>query len=418
MADPVIVPPPPVINQGADLSGASGDTSPGLDVLQKVFDRVLPEVKTSPSTPKATESPSAPVSPPDQAVQPPPEVKPPDIEHKLPSFLEDALKVEDERQVKPPAAQPEEEWSEELPKEERQTRIKGLRDAYKKLKEEVTTLKARPYQDEQTTARLEVLQKQNKEMSTALAQMGVSQNAEFQEKIINPLYAAWNEAARIVKESGHDPQELQRAMSKSGKQQFEALDEIFEGMPESAKMEANEALRVYRRYEVARQNALKNAPQTFEVLRKKELDRQFQVLSAQQEDMKNRFDGALKRLREEAKLEVLQRSNDPNTQWWNDQADKIENNSRSLYLENTDMDKMAVACILAPAVDAYRKLWLSERAARMKSEGTLKDRFGVEPSLSESSGPGNGAEPLKDDLKKPFADVFLREFHKAQARSR
>jgi hypothetical protein len=113
---------------------------------------------------------------------------------------------------------------------------------------------------------------------------------------------------------------------------------------------------------------------------------------------------------------VFQTSTDPQAKWWNDQAAALEDAARKLYLDNTDMKKVAKAVILAPAVDAYRKMWMEERKARLKSDRIIRERLGSEPTMSESGGNTNGSSSTQEDLKKPFADVFLREFHKAQSR--
>lgn len=425
MADPVIVPPVPTVRQGEPI-----DTSPGIEAVQAAFDRVMPEIKTA-ATPKksAPPEPAKPVEPPKPAEQPPakdvtpteqPPEKPADDSHKEPSFIEEIL------QTKPAEAQPktEDEWPEELPTfktgQDAQDRYKRWRAAYNNLKEEAKALRARPVQDEATLTRLKTLEQDNKQMGEVLARMGVETHAEFQNNIIQPMAAAWNEAAQIVKDAGADPNDLAKAMALSGKAQFEALDALFENMPESAKAETHDALRRYRHLAQARNKALAEAPKTMQALREKEMQRQYQVITQQREEMKNLFDEALKTLRD-AKVEVFVKASDPESKWWNDQAEAIEKNGRDLYLENTDMRKMAMAALLAPAADAYRKMWLSERAAHAKSKKIIQERLGAEPSLSESGGGDRNSTPegqFQEDLKKPFADVFLREFHKAQARNR
>lgn len=434
---PTIVPGTPTITQPSTgpvtppAQEPVKDTSPGIDVVQKVFDRIMPPGKDAKppasATPPVTEPPPAipppPVEPPKEPVKPAEEPKPP-VEHKMPSFLEEALKVEPSQPEKP-AAPPEEEWPEELPtfksSDEAKNRYKKWRESYKTLKEEAKSLRERPGGlDEQTKARMDMLEGQNKEMATVLSRFGVEQSAEFQQNVIRPLYGAWNEACRIVKESGLDPNDLARAMSLGGKTQFEALDQLFEGMPESAKSEVHDALRAYRKLEDVRRSALANAPANFEQIRKREMEREYAVLNKQKEEMASMFDDAIKQLRDEAKVEVLQTTTDPEAGWWNDQQKELIATSRKLYLENTDMRKMAMACVLAPMADTYRKLWLTERAARNKAEKNLQEKFGAEPSLSESPGattPSQEAQ-MKEDLKRPFSEVFLREFHRAQARSR
>ena len=427
-SEPAIIPPVPTITQPS----GPVDDSPGLEEVQRAFDRAYPWKGESPkpSTPEPTqqppETPSEPIAPTEAPPETAPEAPVPEPkaapEHKLPSFLEESLKVNVSQA--PPAAPAADEFPEELPtfksSEESKTNWKRLRENYQRLKEENKKLSSRPALDEAAAARLQTLETHNKQMSETLTRFGVEQSAEFQQNVIRPLQASWYEAARIVQESGRDPQDLARAMSQKGKAQFEALDELFEGMPESAKAEAHDAIRSYRRFEDVRQQALAKAPQTFQEIRKRELEREYQSVNQQRAEMANMFTDAIRTLRDDAKVEVFRTTNEPEAAWWNDQAKAVEDQGRQLYLDNTDMKRMAYACALAPLADVYRKLWLTERAAKQKVEGTLKDRFGAEPSLSESSGGSDHSPPaqMAADLKRPFSEVFLREFHRAQAGNR
>lgn len=436
MASPsVIVPPVPTVAQGHPLTPVPGDDSPGMEQVQKAFDKAYPEIRTAPTPPKSVTPPPEtlpketpePQQPPAQEPKPveepvPPATQPkPEESHKLPSFLEEALQVEPSKA--PAQAPAEEEWPEELPAfkttEESKARYKKWRETYNELKRENTTLKSRPAQPD--NERVNYLETQNRQMSEALSRMGVEQNVEFQQQVMQPLYASWQEATRIVKEAGGDPVELQRAMTLSGKAQFEALDTLFSDMPESAKAEAHDALRSYRRFEEARRRAVADAPNTYKELQKRELQRQQAALTKEREGMQGLFDQALKKLRDEAKVEVFQKTGKPSDKWWDEQADQLEAAARGLFLDNTDMGRVAFACLLAPAADAYRKLFITSQKEVMRLKKVIGDRFGEEPSLSESpgsNGPMGGEAQMKEDLKRPFSEVFLREFHRAQARSR
>ena len=428
-SEPAIIPPVPTVTQPS--APGPVDTSPGLEEVQRAFDKAYPWKGDAPkpSVPpadlpseepakKVQELPAEPVAQPTEPPRAPVEPAKEPVEHKMPSFLEEAPKSE------PSQAPPAEEFPEELPtfksSEESKTNWKRLRGNYQKLKEENKRLSQRPALDEAAAARLQTLETHNKQMAETLSRFGVEQSAEFQQNVIRPLEASWYEAARIVKESGRDPQDLARAMTQRGKAQFEALDELFDGMPESAKAEAHDAIRNYRRYEEVRQQALARAPQTFQEIRKRELDREYQTVNQQRSEMANMFDDAIRLLRDEAKVEVFRTTNEPEAAWWNEQAKACQDQGRQLYLDNTDMKRMAFACALAPLADVYRKLWLTERAGKHKAETTLRDKFGSEPSLSESPGSKDHSPPaqLQEDLRRPFSEIFLREFHRSQARSR
>ena len=425
MPDPILVPPVPTVAQGEKVSPLP-DTPENRDFQKSVlsiFDRVAPEKfqKSPVQTEKIPEKPKEqePVQPEETA---PKEVSP-EPTRKLPSFLEKALTTEPQKETPQKETPPEEgEWPEEMPQvqttEEQRNNYKKWRAAYKQAKDEVAALKSQPHLDEATKGQISLLENDNRAMREQLQRMGVEQHREFQQKIIQPMQAAWADASRIVKEVGGDPQELAKALNLTGKAQFEALDEVLREVPESAKLEVNQAIAAYRRLDEHRKAVLdkRNLPQTVEALRKKDMETQLTFLNKQKEQMRSMYDQAVAKLRDEAGVEVLQKSNDPDAAWWNDQADQIESVGRGVFIDNTDLSKMAYACAMAPMADVYRKLWLRERTERLKSDRTLKERFGSEPTLSESGGNFKSEPNPQEDLKKPFADVFIRTLHRQSSR--
>lgn len=419
MPDPVLVPATPTIGQPPTPNASDSAVA---ESIQRNFDRLMPSKDKAPPPAAAAPPPAAPPEvtppPPPAEAQPPAETPKPD-EVDVPSFLADALRGDEP--PKPATPSGEEEWPEELPtfksSEEAKARYKKWREAHKAMRSELEHARQRPSSDPEQQQKLQTLEAQNRQMQETLSRFGVEHSAEFQQNIMTPLTAAWSEAARIVHESGGDVNALGKAMSLSGRAQFEALDEIFGGMPESARAEANDALRAYRRFEEARQAYLKNAPAAFEAIQKRETERQLQNMEKQREGMKGVFERAIQSLRDN-KLEVLMRTELPEGEWWNKQADQIVEQARTLLLDNTDMNKVAVACLLAPAAEAYRRLWLNSQKKIGQLNRVIKERLGNEPNLSESGGPGNVTpnEQFEADLKQPFDKVFLREFHRQQAK--
>jgi hypothetical protein len=69
----------------------------------------------------------------------------------------------------------------------------------------------------------------------------------------------------------------------------------------------------------------------------------------------------------------------------------------------------------------YRKLWINSQKKIGELNKVINERLDNEPNLSESGGsqriPGS-EQQLKEDLQKPFHEIFLREFHRAQAQAR
>jgi hypothetical protein len=120
-------------------------------------------------------------------------------------------------------------------------------------------------------------------------------------------------------------------------------------------------------------------------------------------------------------VEIFQKTHEPGAEWWNEQAERLVAAAQDLYLENTDMSRVAMACLLAPTADVYRKLWMVAQKKANELQQVIDERIGNEPVLSES--PGNAGklvpeQQTQEDLKRPFHEVFLREFHRARERNR
>jgi len=428
MPDPVIQPPPPTITQGDSPEQIAAATKN----VQDIFDRVAPkiggkETEKAPVTPPARQE-TPPVEPPldtkpppetPDSTKPPPAAKPPETpapsDPSTPSFIDKILRGEPET---PPAAAPvDEEWPEELPtfktSDDAKARYKNWREAHKKLREENRELREKPILDDATASRLKFLEGKTVEQDKQLSAMSVNMHPDFQRNIIQPLYQVWNHAAKVVQESGGNAENLAKALALNGRAQYEAIDEVLSDIPESARVEVNGAIAQYRRLDEARRAALADAPRTVETLKKNDLERQMAYYDTQKKQMAVMFDEAIKELREKAKIEVLQKSDDPDAKQWNERADAIVEVAKNLFLENKDLKRMAFAVAMAPMADVYRDLWLKERAARAKGDKLISDRLGAEPNLSESGGNVPGSTPtIEEDLKTPFPQVFLREFHR------
>src|SRR5215469_11520131 len=116
MADPVLVPPTPTINQ----SDTPEQIAATVKNVQAIFDKVSPKIRGTPTPenreqqPKTAErTPQEPIAEQKQTAEPVVEQpRQPAERFSIPSFLEKALDVP---AVKPETPAPEKEWPEELP---------------------------------------------------------------------------------------------------------------------------------------------------------------------------------------------------------------------------------------------------------------------------------------------------------------
>lgn len=374
------------------------------------------QTKAPPAAPQAPQTPSTPSPEPKPASETP---KPPDsqpsTEFKLPSFVtQPELPITPE----PPKEAPLEEFPAEPPpeiKDEKQKNVwkewRGKWDKTKKeraeLQRKVQELESKSKQpDEATAKRIQELERQNAEFQQHFQRASIENAPEFINSVLRPLQSSYTEAKRIITDAGGDPNQLDKAIVLTGKAQYDAMDEILSGLPESAKGELNAVMRDYKRYAQQRANALADAPRFAADMKAREEARQVQILTQAKQENEQRFDNVVKFLRDDYKFPLLRKSDEPGSESWNQVVDSIVKEGRNLFLENQDINKVAEACVLAPASLALYQLLQNSERARAKAEKELASIRGSEPTMSGSGAPSNGVD-LKTDTKRPFADTFM-----------
>jgi Skp family chaperone for outer membrane proteins len=401
MADTILAEPPP-----------NPATSALIEGLQKWEGK---NQKLAPEPAKAQEMPSP--QPVAEPTAPEPAKTEPKVEHpefKLPSFVtgeeppkpaeppKEEISLE-QLPAQPPATASEKEkinWSKARKLMERQeTELKDLR-----LKAADREAKGKQ-PDETTTKRIAELEIKNKQYEEFFQRQSIENHPAFVQQVIRPMQAAYSDAQRIISEAGGDTAALDRAIALGGKAHYDAMDEILSGLPESAKGELTATMRDYSRYAKQRQSALANAPQVAEDMRRQDEARQLQYLTQHKEQLSKKFDDVLKHTRDVVGFELLRKSDNPGDSQWNQMVDNIVEYGRGLALENQDEVKMLQASILAPAAITLRDLWLKAEKRASTAEKELSALRNSEPSMSSSGAPSNGT-PSKDDLKKPFKDLF------------
>ena len=206
MADPVLVPQTPVINQG----DSPEEIQRVGENIQKIFDKVAPKMKgaaTEPAQekpPQPSTVPSAQPVPEPQKTEEPPKEAPTQAPlstpepSRIPSFIEEALRVESSQpaEPKPPVVDelPEEPPTFKTPEESKQN-WRQFREKYNAQKKELESLKNRPAVDPQLNEKVTYLENLTKQQQLALTQAGVERHQEFQARILAPMNAAWQEAA-------------------------------------------------------------------------------------------------------------------------------------------------------------------------------------------------------------------------------
>lgn len=295
-----------------------------------------------------------------------------------------AVTVEPEKPaVETPTVTPEMLAAETDPKRKESLRKMGEQiDRFKKENEELRQKTAAPAEDAGVKALLEQVTKERDDLLARVERVSLLDSPKFQADHIIPRQKTFDSLVGLVKEYGSDAGTLQRAMGLQGKGRIEALDAIREELP-SAMLQSrfDRLVEDIENRTTTINEALRNSKQTAEELRRQETLSREERLQQEHKQWKGLLDAAHRNLLENHKLEPLQKVDRPGYEWWNTQADEILSIAEDILLKATP-EKAATAAVLAGSADAFRKMWLAERAAREAGDKELAELRGADPSLS------------------------------------
>lgn len=299
-----------------------------------------------------------------------------------PDFPAITAEPEQKPPVEAPTVTPEMLAAETDPKRRESLRKMGEQlDRYKKEAEELRQKAATPIEDAGVKAVLEQVTKERDELLSRIERVNLLESPKFQADHIIPRQKAFDSLAGLVKDYGSDIGALQRAMGSQGKAKIEALDAIREELP-SAMLQSrfDRLVEDIENRTTTINEALRNSKQTAEELKRQETLSREERLQQEQKQWEGLLDAAHRNLLENHKLEPLQKVDRPGYEWWNTQADEIRSIAKDILL-NATPEKAATAAVLAGSADAFRKMWLAERAAREAGDKELAELKGADPSL-------------------------------------
>lgn len=393
-----------------------GIDEPGFGNLTEAFDKAFPSTARKPEATPPPAAPPAPETPPaaEPKVEPPPpaaavpETKPED--QTVPEVI-----FGDKKEEPPAAPEPEIEVPPGITKEKDIQSWKQLRTAYE------TEKKARAREASEFTKKLaeaqaaatdpaiqatiDQLKRQNLELLQVVERKSVEDHPRFRQEITAPRAQALKEAHQLLEYGNVEPKQLDKALALQGAAQIEALDGIYEKLPESAKAELAAAVLQIRRLDTRREQILQNASGTAEKLRQQDTIGQHERLQQQEQHMLKLADAAVAHLRDKAGFEVFVKSDDPKDGWWNEQVEERLTDMRRLLTKEADPAQHALAAGMAVAAPFYRDFAIKMRTENLALKAELAAIKGAEPRLD---GGGETSIPSEDDSKLTFAESVAR----------
>lgn len=367
-----------------------------------------------------SEAPAQPAPAAPAAVTPAPPVEPAPAESKsaIPSFLRPTPEPAPADSAEPAATDFPAEPPPEIKDEKAKANWRELRSKYETRGKEIEGLqsklgeieKAGHKPDQASIERLSQLEKQNQQLLAVTERLSIEHHPKFVNEISRPLHNTTAQAKQILKDAGGNPEELDVALGLEGKAHYDALAQLYSEIPESAKMELGSLVAAIKGYEKRKSQVLANAGEVAKNLRQQDMAAQQHNLETQQNEMLQTLQGVTQELRDVHKLEVLQRSNNPEDAWWNEQADQIEKVAEDLLVRNTDMRKFAATCLLGASADVYRNMFNKANETVIQLQKDLAAIRKSEPNLSSANGGSATASPAAD-AKASFTDGVISRLH-------
>lgn len=268
--------------------------------------------------------------------------------------------------------------------------LRKFRDQLRESHREVETLRVKlsaapqPAQiDPETKVLLEQTTKERDELLSRVERADLMQSPRFQKEYIEPHDKVFAKAQGIVKEFGGDPNALSRALSLRGAPRGEALDEL-RGSITSETMRGQFDLLIRdiddKRAVISEQ--LANAKQTAEEQRKQDIIEKHKNGEKSFTEMKSLLGAAQKSLLEEAGWKILEKSTDPEFDWWNKDIDAAAAASEEILFKGS-AEQSVLAAVLAPQALRLHKLWQNTQAALQAANAEIAELKGSSPRISQ-----------------------------------
>lgn len=388
---------------------ANAPTNPGLAAL---FNVPVPAAPVAPTTgvddpvdfpePLPEDKRKRPENPPpDPAPVPPaPDSVPPVAEPKKEALLS-RLAPDFAAQLKAPApsapiADPATDMPEKAPDwaktPKQQDDYQKWRKSHMELHRQIQTLEARvasaapaaaPEEFETTKSLLAETQKQLDDATARLERTDLMASPRFQKQFMDPHNKVLAKAQGIVKDAGGDIAAFTNALALQGLPRAERLDEIRAAIPsETMRGQLDLLIRDIDDKRVEINEQLQNARTTAAEQRKQDLIEKQRNGEKSVSEMKSLLGAARKSLLEEAGWSILQKSNDPNFKWWNEDIDRADAASEEILFRGGP-DQAALAAVLAPHALRLHTLLGNTQEALRAANDEIAELKGASPRMTQ-----------------------------------
>lgn len=273
------------------------------------------------------------------------------------------------------------------------------------LEAKIKEVEARGGDTEKLTARLADYERKTAEYEELLAKTNIEEHPAFKKEFVEGRAKIVDRAKRLIEEAGGDVAAITTALNLRGKARFDALREVASDLDGFQQGRLGKCIDELSELDETADAKRAAAAQSYKELQ--ENDRQ------QSERSRQEFTATARRAFETATksvgLEVLTKieGND----WWNKQADEIQENARKFYEGNDSIDTAAQAALKASAMPVYRDLYIGERKENASLSAKVaeleKELKGIH---SKSSAPLGGKKVGGEEksTRKPFSEAVQR----------
>lgn len=215
----------------------------------------------------------------------------------------------------------------------------------------------------------EAAKARNAELEKLVERTNVEAHPKFQEKYVAGRQKLVDAVQSLIKDNGKEPDSVASALALKGKPRIDALREIADDLPGYQQgllgnlimqLDTLDSEAAEKRSDSAKYLKEMGEERAREDQRSRETFRK---------EAESAFDQALRKVRGE--YETFQKSDDHAQ--WNEDGEKIIQQSRAAFLDNDNMVEAAVITLKAGATDVYRNLYIRSDEALEKAEAKVAE---------------------------------------------
>lgn len=268
--------------------------------------------------------------------------------------------------------------------------------------------KVRPaLEDPEVKALLDAKEKEIAQAKEALLAFDIESSPEFKAEFVEPRNRLARNAAMKLQSYGGNGQQLLAALSMpEGMHRDQAIEELTKDLPDYARSKVAGFVTQIEQIDDKANEKRANAPQTWEEMNVRALDRQRKAAEKYRSDVSTLYEGITAELSKTPLFKQFGDDMQGSSEWNADVKKSLERGLNHVLGNDNTLERSLLIAAKGERFDSVAKMLSEERTLRRAAEKKVAEFEGVQPGFRGASRPEAKAE--EDDANLPFGELVAR----------